>query len=246
MWLLFGICESHYPVMITTHNFIFLATLILSLLNSANANCNLNSACGDIRNISFPFHLKSHCGHPKHELICENNVTFLYLNSIKYHVKDINYTSITIRVVDASINNDTTCPFPNTSSAPSDFTRPSSPYYYSHLTQDFSVNLFSCPNPLSNATLFTDITQDCATNLSYSTFRYVKVGRVKASEVPHMCRLDQIVLTSWQEFIDVKNVSLSQIHQSLLYGFELNFCYRNCSEKPTKLGKKANLVFNVN
>ncbi|XP_042035282.1 uncharacterized protein LOC121781624 [Salvia splendens] len=140
--------------MMTTQK-LFLTTLILSLLHSTNANCSL-SGCGDIGNITFPFHLKSHCGYPQHELICENNSTFIYLNSIKYHVKAINYQNSTIRLVDASINNDTTCPFPNTSS---DFTRSSSPYYYSNLSEDLSVNFISCPYPLNNSSIFTDITQ---------------------------------------------------------------------------------------
>ncbi|KAG6389354.1 hypothetical protein SASPL_150822 [Salvia splendens] len=191
--------------MMTTQK-LFLTTLILSLLHSTNANCSL-SGCGDIGNITFPFHLKSHCGYPQHELICENNSTFIYLNSIKYHVKAINYQNSTIRLVDASINNDTTCPFPNTSS---DFTRSSSPYYYSNLSEDL----------------------------------YVKVGSIEALEVPHMCTLGQTVLTSWRELVHEKIASLSEIHQALLYGFELNFCYSNCSEKPTKLEQLRRLLSN--
>ncbi|XP_057798679.1 uncharacterized protein LOC131014652 [Salvia miltiorrhiza] len=31
-------------------------------------------------------------------------------------------------------------------------------------------------------------------------------------------------MTSWQEFKDLNNVSLLEIHQSLLYGFELTVC----------------------
>ncbi|XP_042035618.1 rust resistance kinase Lr10-like isoform X2 [Salvia splendens] len=50
-----------------------------------------------------------------------------------------------------------------------------------------------------------------------------------------MCTLGQTVLTSWRELVHEKIASLSEIHQALLYGFELNFCYSNCSEKPTKL-----------
>ncbi|XP_042034837.1 uncharacterized protein LOC121781188 [Salvia splendens] len=82
---------------------------------------------------------------------------------------------------------------------------------------------------------FTDIT---ACNLSIARFRYVYVGFmfIIPSEIPHMCKIDLIVLTSWLGLEDLTNVSLSQIHQSLLYGFELNF-RDDCNEKSTTWGK---------
>ncbi|XP_047970901.1 uncharacterized protein LOC125214071 isoform X2 [Salvia hispanica] len=58
-------------------------------------------------------------------------------------------------------------------------------------------------------------------------YTYIKVGHLNAYEIPHLCTLDLIVMTSWQEFKDLNSssyVSLSQIHQSLLYGFELEIC----------------------
>ncbi|KAL8550886.1 hypothetical protein ACS0TY_000096 [Phlomoides rotata] len=73
------------------------------------------SACGNIRNISFPFRLKNdpkHCGLPRYELSCENNATtIVYLNSYKYRVKAIDYVNGTMRVSDVSVNNNT-CSFP--------------------------------------------------------------------------------------------------------------------------------------
>ncbi|KAG6397635.1 hypothetical protein SASPL_143805 [Salvia splendens] len=45
-----------------------------------------------------------------------------------------------------------------------------------------------------------------------------------ASEIPHMCRLDLKLATSCRGFIDQNNVSLPEIHQSLLYGYDLLFC----------------------
>ena len=68
------------------------------------------SSCGDIRNISYPFRLKSdprRCGFPEYELICENNRTMINLQDYyggkyyeKYLVTQINYHNYTIRVVD--------------------------------------------------------------------------------------------------------------------------------------------------
>ena len=68
------------------------------------------SSCGDIRNISYPFRLKSDprsCGFPEYELICENNRSMINLQEYyggkyyeKYLVTQINYHNYTIRVVD--------------------------------------------------------------------------------------------------------------------------------------------------
>ncbi|XP_042033960.1 uncharacterized protein LOC121780409 isoform X3 [Salvia splendens] len=224
-------------MIITTHNYIFLTTsylLILSLHSADAKECSPCSACGAIRNISFPFRLKSdptHCGSSEFELTCENNVTFLYLHSIKFYVKDIDYDSYAIRVVDASFNNDTICSFPITSSDSYKFTPASySPYILDPFGELLPVNLISCPNPVLNSSHFTDMS---ACTLSHTRFRYVYVGHILASEVPHLCTLDLLVFTSWSGFGDFTNVSFSQIQQSLLYGFELRFCYDCYIKKST-------------
>ncbi|XP_057798680.1 LEAF RUST 10 DISEASE-RESISTANCE LOCUS RECEPTOR-LIKE PROTEIN KINASE-like 2.3 [Salvia miltiorrhiza] len=236
-----------------TQNLIFLTTsslLILSLLHNlfqtGEANCT-PSACGIIRNISSPFRLKgdpSNCGDGRFELACENNVTSISLNSHKYYVKAINYSNdghydtSTIRLVDASINNRNICSFPTLSIDTYNFTR----YYYhnphsisnyqipinvSSYPYDYkpfpSINFISCPNPLTNSSLFTDITTQCASNSSHPRYAYIKVGHMNTSELPHLCELEVIVMTSWH-FKDLNNVSLSEIHHSLLYGFELMVC----------------------
>ncbi|KAG6391189.1 hypothetical protein SASPL_148941 [Salvia splendens] len=228
--------QTSHPAMITSHHsifiFIFLFTSSLLIL-SLDANC-VPSSCGAIRNISYPFRLTSDpndCGRSEFELTCENNITSLHLNSHKYYVKFINYQNSTIMLIDASINNDTLC-IPSSSSPPP--FNSIDPYYnyYSILQQ--SVNLISCPHPLHNSSsLFTNITPHCASYSSAPGFRYVKVGRLKASEVPQTCELDLIVMTSWPGFeYSKKNVSFEEIQQSVLYGFELFFCSW-CGEQVT-------------
>ena len=218
--------------MITTHqNSIFLITssllMILSLHNlfeSCDAKCN-PSSCGIIPNISYPFRLKGNpknCGDPRFELSCENNVTFVSLNSHKYYVKAINYSGYgdkpTIRVVDASINKGDICSFPTLST-----------YAYTRLSNllpinSLPINFISCPNPLRNSSVYTNITTQCASNSSQHRYAYIKVGHMKVSELPHTCGVDLIVMTSWYNFKGLDNVSLSEIHESLLYGFELAIC----------------------
>ncbi|KAK4842582.1 hypothetical protein QYF36_024156 [Acer negundo] len=65
-----------------------------------------SSSCGDIKNISYPFRLKSDpagCGDPDYELSCQSNKTILEFHSGKYYVKKISYSEQIIRVVDVKL-----------------------------------------------------------------------------------------------------------------------------------------------
>ncbi|KAL5763401.1 hypothetical protein ACOSP7_019665 [Xanthoceras sorbifolium] len=67
-----------------------------------------SSSCGDIKNISYPFRLKSDpvgCGDPNYELSCESNKTILEFHSGKYYVKKISYSEQIIRIVDVNLAN---------------------------------------------------------------------------------------------------------------------------------------------
>ncbi|KAL8550832.1 hypothetical protein ACS0TY_000057 [Phlomoides rotata] len=219
--------------------------LLISLQTSDALNSHIcsSSSCGIIPNISFPFRFKhhpKHCGYPDYELACENNVTLLYLSSQKYKVKAINYHNFTIGLVDVSVNNTNTFSFPNSSPYPYNFNHG---YPYStglmkrSYIRDFPeiavpINFMSCPQPLNNSSLYTDA-NDCAHRDrvldASSRHTYIKVGHMNASGVRDMCRIDMIVMTSWK-FEDLKNVSISEIYQSLLYGFELSWLLYPCSK----------------
>ncbi|KAL8550834.1 hypothetical protein ACS0TY_000059 [Phlomoides rotata] len=177
--------------------------LLISLLETSHAtksNICSPSACGNIRNISFPFRLKhdpKHCGYPDYELACENNVTLLYLSSQKYKVKAINYHNFTIGLVDVSVNNTNTFSFPNSSTYPYNFT-----YDYPYSTglwkqryvgyiQDFPeiavpINFMSCPQPLNYSSFFTDA-NNCANRDrvldASSRHTYIKVGHMNALRI---------------------------------------------------------------
>ncbi|XP_057798685.1 LEAF RUST 10 DISEASE-RESISTANCE LOCUS RECEPTOR-LIKE PROTEIN KINASE-like 2.5 [Salvia miltiorrhiza] len=209
--------------MMITQNFIFLFTcssLLIVFFQTCNAFDCTPSACGVIRNISSPFRLKgdpNHCGDRKYELVCENNVASIHLNSHKYLVKTINYSDFTIRLAHVSISKNT-CSFPM-SSAYNLF----DPYvlYFNQL-----IFFMSCEHPLQNSSLSTQVT-DC----EQGRHTYIKVGNMRLADVEYMCTIVSVVATAWN-FKVLKNVSLSEIHQSLLYGFTLswssNFLCRKC------------------
>ncbi|KAK1298330.1 hypothetical protein QJS10_CPB14g00211 [Acorus calamus] len=78
-------------------------------------SCPLSS-CGDLHNISDPFRLKDDpvgCGDPDFELSCVANQTILLIQNMPFYVKEINYTSRHLRIVDVGLANDK---YPNLSS----------------------------------------------------------------------------------------------------------------------------------
>ncbi|KAH6824918.1 hypothetical protein C2S53_002754 [Perilla frutescens var. hirtella] len=203
------------------------------------------SSCGIIPNISFPFRLShdpDHCGDRRFELSCQNNLTSIHLNSHEYYLKEINYQNRTVRLVDASIKNDDACSFPNYSAYAYNFTYDSSHFLYTSDT-NWPINLMRCPHPLKNSSSFTEITHCAASDSSNPRFTYIKVGHMNASEVAETCALELIVMTSWKKFTDLKNVSLSELHQSLLYGFQLYISELNPWEKTKYRDKFEDFFF---
>ncbi|KAG6412603.1 hypothetical protein SASPL_125286 [Salvia splendens] len=193
---------STHQNLITSSSLLMMILSLHSLFESCDAIICPPSSCGIFANISYPFRLTGdpkNCGDPRFELSCENNVTSISLHSHKYYVKAINYDNSIMRLVDASINNDDICSFPTFST-----------YAYTHLfpINSLPINLISCPNPLRNSSLFTDINTPCVSNSSHHhRYAYIRVGNMKASEMPYTCRLDSIAMTSSNyNFKDLNNV----------------------------------------
>ncbi|KAL1553081.1 hypothetical protein AAHA92_13801 [Salvia divinorum] len=217
-------------MMMMNQNLIFFFTcsslLIASLhfFQACNATCT-PSACGLIPNIFPPFRLKNdpqHCGDPSCELVCENNVASINLNSHKYYVKEINYTDFTTRLAYASIDN-STCSFPISSAYEPNYFNP----YFLEREKNQPISFMSCEYPLHNCSLSPQVT-GCGQSSAHTC---IKAGNLRPADVELMCTVESIVPTSWN-FTDLNNVSLSEIHQSLLYGFKLywlGFICQNCN-----------------
>ncbi|KAL9172135.1 hypothetical protein ABFS82_03G025000 [Erythranthe guttata] len=110
-------------------------------------NCT-PSSCGEIRNISYPFRLKTdpkRCGRHQSELLCENNTTSIFINSLKYLVHEINYTKQTIRLAIPYVTIIESCSFPK---------YPLFDYrfypYYSYVEKSVPISFMSCPYPLND------------------------------------------------------------------------------------------------
>ena len=202
-----------------------------------NHHC-ASSSCGNIRNISRPFRLKSDpqtCGDPRYELSCENDHTVLYLYAGKYYVQEVDYNNSTIWVLDSGIQKDNYFSTPSYSLYPYNFSFPRTALSYDLSNYNTRIVVFmSCEKPV-NTRFYLD-TSTCKENGEYSSnssishykrYKYVTTGTISAMEVEDSCRLEQMVLTS-RPRNDNPNISCTEVHNELVYGFELSWFSAIC------------------
>ncbi|KAJ6677306.1 hypothetical protein OIU85_010467 [Salix viminalis] len=179
------------------------------------------SSCGSLHNISLPFRLKGdppNCGFSFYELSCESNQTVLYLYSDRYLVQSINYNNSTIRVVDSNVNKGNCSSLPQHSLTGSNF-RFGDPFdwrtsFWSPSYESQKVMMFmKCANPVKSP-LYVD-TAPCING----TNSYVLVV-ANFSYVENLCKVELIAMSSLP-IIDYRNISYMDIHNRLVYGFEI-------------------------
>ncbi|GMY07482.1 rust resistance kinase Lr10-like isoform X2 [Fagus crenata] len=69
------------------------------------------------------------------------------------------------------------------------------------------------------------------TSISHSKskrYRYVRVGTTTATDVGDSCKVEQMFLTSWPGNEDPNNISCTDVHNELIYGFELSWLQDYC------------------
>ena len=172
----------------------------------------------------------------------------LHLFEGKYYVQEINYKNYTIRVVDSGIQKDNYFSTPSYSLNRYNF---SLPYLYTYTTYEQrgtqmlgwnhelsrSLVLMSCEKPV-NSPFYLD-TSTCNYNDNSSSisdskrrYRYVKVGETYASQVEDSCQIEKMFLTSWPVNNDDPNISCTDDHHELAYGFEISrlvgICKSSC------------------
>ncbi|KAH0780712.1 hypothetical protein KY290_000310 [Solanum tuberosum] len=197
------------------------------------------SSCGNIRNISYPFRLKSdpkHCGDENYELSCEGNRAIFtifphnWYGSLNYYVQAINYANSTIRLVDPGIRDQVICSLPQNSitfyTIPLGFDLIIRPNFV-HLT--VPITLFSCPFAL-NSPDFVEITnclnRSYASNVSSDLFKghtYATMAELSPSDLKVGCSVNLMSMTSWRIQDANANISILSLHNALAYGFELSW-----------------------
>ncbi|CAK7322791.1 unnamed protein product [Dovyalis caffra] len=224
-----------------------------------NNNYCAPSSCGYIHNISYPFRLNTDpksCGHKGYELVCENNRPTLYLKKVKYYVQAIEYSNFTIRLVDAAVQKDDCFSIPQRSLIAYDHYisyRDYLPYNFGFdtLRTDFftfkltflscanriqslpdyivDVDASSCKNGSSTAYNSTSSSISSPSSHIMEGYPYVMVA-ADFLQVPDLCRLNLVYSAPGSLLPEnMTNISYRDVHDILLYGFELSW-YSACCD----------------
>ncbi|VVA36514.1 PREDICTED: rust resistance kinase Lr10 [Prunus dulcis] len=227
---------------------LFIALLLVSLCClSCNAKDDYRQQCEPSwcgkHNISHPFRLKhdpEKCGDSRYELSCEkNNLTVLYLYSGTYYVQAINYNNYTIRVVDANLHKDNCSSIPHYSLSSYNFSDGDPYWIYQrrgkggpwwdkvHVKLSKPIIFLTCETPVISP-LYVD-TAPCNGAMWSSTSNghsYVSVDeRLFVSNLREFCRIELMFMISSQL---TKNNSYIDIHNEMIYGFELTWVQWGC------------------
>jgi hypothetical protein len=150
------------------------------------------------------------------------------LENITYS-KSINYDDYTIRVVDPDIQ---VLPIPRYFLNINNFSHGIGESYVLNQNGMESVVFVMCKNPVSSpfyleiSACFSNGSEYYSSNSS-KRYRYVKVGITNAADVVDSCQIERMVPTSWPRNDD-RHVSCSDVHNKLVYGFELSWQQDNC------------------
>ncbi|KAK1298321.1 hypothetical protein QJS10_CPB14g00218 [Acorus calamus] len=172
--------NQEFPLLLSLGFFICIPCLARNLKQSCPP-----SSCGDIHDIRYPFRLKDNphsCGNPDFELSCVANQTVLLIQNMTFYVKEINYTTGHLRIVDVGLANDT-CPFPHYHTTIKQFEQDDR-FCLSHEEMfPFTVDFISCSPVVSDVNY---MFIPCASTAKEMV--YVTTGLLNLSELQSSCR----------------------------------------------------------
>ncbi|KAL7147354.1 hypothetical protein ABFS83_06G102200 [Erythranthe nasuta] len=202
------------------------------------------SSCGNIRDISFPFRLKSDprsCGYnnPTFELQCLNNQTVMTVRTRKYFVQEINYIDYSIRLVDPTLHAG------NTSSCPlyfNDYDSWPTSIFDMFFDWNVAVVFIHCSAPVIGSPRYVEAafcgnrSTVFSSNSSEVIYSYVVVGeRIMVSDLEESCTVDRVDQTSARRPVSDYS-SLAGVYEGLSYGFELSWFRVLCGECERTFG----------
>ncbi|KAK4734681.1 hypothetical protein R3W88_008942 [Solanum pinnatisectum] len=184
--------------------------ITISLAQSTTSSQCIPSSCGDIREIEFPFRLKSdpeHCGKHEYELDCQNNQTFYTYMLLDPGLKD---------------QNENCSVFPDYRANYGSLT--SEIFQLIHINN--SINYVNCRTPINSSQYIP--TTFCRTNTTApnANFSYLVLKEIwLASDLANSCKVETVAWSSAPGIFTNKSPSLASTHQALAYGFEVSWKY---------------------
>ncbi|XP_030549133.2 rust resistance kinase Lr10-like [Rhodamnia argentea] len=180
------------------------------------------SSCGDIRNISFPFRLKSDpkgCG--LIELACEDNRTIYYVKKARYYMQSIDYSNRLVKFVDDGLQRDNCSSLPRYSLLG---------YGYNGTARNVStLVIVNCSERVDSP--FYIATGSCvkgphSSNTSLNWNLYALVNP-KASYIQDFCTIQYWTWVSYnfggEEQINSSSYNYERIHNIMADGFVIHF-----------------------
>ncbi|XP_051122862.1 rust resistance kinase Lr10-like [Andrographis paniculata] len=245
-----------FPSISTTVVVVVAAVLLLLILYAPgsrgqgiinnNTQCpSSSSSCGSIRDIRFPFRLRtdpSSCGYnsPYFQLDCLNDRPLLTLNSRRYYyVQEINYDDYSVRLSDPGVfmgpgrTNLSSCPlYSNT------YDDWPATIFANFLDFNVPVAFIHClsPPPVNSkqyvkAPFCGSTTRIFANSSEFHS--YALVGRFVVSDLEELCTVDMVTQASIRGPMTMSgdnSSSLARIYDGLAYGFELSWFRVLCDD----------------
>ncbi|XVF54265.1 hypothetical protein PTKIN_Ptkin05aG0166600 [Pterospermum kingtungense] len=207
-----------------------------------------SSFCGNLT-INYPFRLNSQskCNRTDHrvELECDNdNRTIWVSNKAKFYVREIFYSNSTIRLLDASLDDENSCSLPSFS-FPFSLEYDSSvcaPFWTVDLSLPFThLYVENCTRAV-NSSLYVDASR-CTSTTNTSSYFYFLDQSTRPGDFNGFCTTiaEQIPVM----MVNITSESTSGIYQKLLMGFDVRWDMFYCSGKPSPASKFRDILYLV-
>ncbi|KAH7853513.1 hypothetical protein Vadar_003420 [Vaccinium darrowii] len=209
---------------------LLLLLLLFSVTCRGNQNQQFINSCGNIHNISAPFHLQGDPSHTSNDeyftLSCDsNNRTVLNLISGKYYVQAINYTGQLIRLVDVGIQTNDICSSFPLSSVTTNQIFGLAVYPYNVDPAASAVVFLSCENPIQSP-IYISRTGYCNTgeDSANGSYSYVVPGETTLLDIAPSCLVEAVCGSSSPLNSEGRsNLTWLDVNRELEYGFEASW-----------------------
>ncbi|XP_078173673.1 wall-associated receptor kinase carboxy-terminal protein [Carex rostrata] len=187
--------------------------LLIVLFLFYNFGCYRSSSCGELGNITYPYHLPGTCNWKAYELQCNGHNTVLSIGAPPYLVKDMSIENKTLRLVDPDLA-EGRCRFPK-----QDFLYPNPSSVFTWFSiPEYSVYsdiiFFNCTKQLEDSMYKLIHCMDEPRSRIYAGFGYDIAG-----SIPKSCAYVASTITDYQVQMRWNDTNGVELMRMLRQGF---------------------------